>query len=123
MARQAQHGCFFCQNWDISKSRADQVRSQPVPPEDVRYGVEIGCESCVHYNEPTSGRIHHRYFKEAKKYGLKTVMVTNGYITYEASTTFTITLTRPTWTSRPSPRILRENHADASSAGVETLAC
>src|SRR2546429_5688996 len=21
-------GCFFCQNWDISKSRSDQVRSQ-----------------------------------------------------------------------------------------------
>jgi len=35
-------GCFFCQNWDISKSRADQVRSQPVPPEDVPLaGLEI----------------------------------------------------------------------------------
>ena len=28
-------GCFFCQNWDISKSRSDQVHSSYVPPEDV----------------------------------------------------------------------------------------
>ncbi len=28
-------GCFFCQNWDISKSRQDQVHSQRVSPEDV----------------------------------------------------------------------------------------
>ncbi len=39
-------GCFFCQNWDISKSRSDQVRSQHVPPEDVPLlALKHGCES------------------------------------------------------------------------------
>jgi pyruvate formate lyase activating enzyme len=28
-------GCFFCQNWDISKSRSDQVHSTHIPPEDI----------------------------------------------------------------------------------------
>jgi len=80
-------GCFFCQNWDISKSRSDQVRSQHVPPEDVPLlALKYGCESIAFtYNEPT---IWSEYIidicKEARKYGLKTVMVTNGYITYEA---------------------------------------
>ena len=36
-------GCFFCQNWDISKSKADQVRSNFVPPEDV-----VACPDCRH---------------------------------------------------------------------------
>jgi len=80
-------GCFFCQNWDISKSRADQVRSQAISPEDVPLlALKYGCESLAFtYNEPT---IWAEYVidicKEAKKFGLKTVMVTNGYITYEA---------------------------------------
>src|SRR6266513_2185747 len=39
-------GCFFCQNWDISKSRSDQVHSQDVPPEDVPLlALRYGCES------------------------------------------------------------------------------
>ena len=80
-------GCFFCQNWDISKSHADQVRSQPISPEDVPLlALKYGCDSIAFtYNEPT---IWAEYVidicKEAKRHGLKTVMVTNGYITYEA---------------------------------------
>jgi pyruvate formate lyase activating enzyme len=80
-------GCFFCQNWDISKSHADQVRSQHVPPEDVPLlALKYGCESIAFtYNEPTIwGEYVIDICQEAKKYGLKTVMVTNGYITYEA---------------------------------------
>ena len=80
-------GCFFCQNWDISKSRSDQVRSQHVPPEDVPLlALKHGCESLAFtYNEPTIwGEYIIDICKEARKYGLKTVMVTNGYVTYEA---------------------------------------
>jgi pyruvate formate lyase activating enzyme len=80
-------GCFFCQNWDISKSRSDQVHSQHVPPEDVpRLALKYGCDSIAFtYNEPTIwGEYVIDICKEAKKYGLKTVMVTNGYVTYEA---------------------------------------
>jgi pyruvate formate lyase activating enzyme len=80
-------GCFFCQNWDISKSRSDQVRSQHVPPEDVPLlALKYGCEAIAFtYNEPTIwGEYVIDICKAARKVGLKTVMVTNGYITYEA---------------------------------------
>jgi pyruvate formate lyase activating enzyme len=80
-------GCFFCQNWDISKSRQDQVRSQHVAPEDVPLlALEHGCESIAFtYNEPTIwGEYVIDICKAAKDHGLKTVMVSNGYITREA---------------------------------------
>jgi pyruvate formate lyase activating enzyme len=80
-------GCFFCQNWDISKSHQDQVRSHPVPPEEVPLlAMEYGCDSIAFtYNEPTIwGEYVIDICRAASKYGLKTVMVTNGYITYEA---------------------------------------
>jgi pyruvate formate lyase activating enzyme len=80
-------GCFFCQNWDISKSRQDQVHSQRVAPEDVPLlAMEHGCESIAFtYNEPTIwGEYVIDICKAAKDHGLKTVMVSNGYITREA---------------------------------------
>jgi pyruvate formate lyase activating enzyme len=80
-------GCFFCQNWDISKSRQDQVRSQRVSPDDVPLlALEHGCESIAFtYNEPTIwGEYVIDICKTAKDHGLKTVMVSNGYITREA---------------------------------------
>jgi pyruvate formate lyase activating enzyme len=80
-------GCFFCQNWDISKSRQDQVRSQRVASEDVPLlALEHCCESIAFtYNEPTIwGEYVIDICKAAKDHGLKTVMVSNGYITREA---------------------------------------
>ncbi len=80
-------GCFFCQNWDISKSHQDQVHSQNVPPEEVPLlALQNGCDSIAFtYNEPTIwGEYVIDICKAAKPYGLKTVMVSNGYITYEA---------------------------------------
>jgi pyruvate formate lyase activating enzyme len=80
-------GCFFCQNWDISKSHQDQVRSKQVPPEKVPLlALQYGCDSIAFtYNEPTIwGEYVIDICRAAKGYGLKTVMVTNGYITYEA---------------------------------------
>lgn len=80
-------GCFFCQNWDISKSRADQVGSAHVPPEDVvKLAIRNGCPSIAFtYNEPTIwGEYVIDICHAAKEYGLKTVMVSNGYITREA---------------------------------------
>lgn len=80
-------GCFFCQNWDISKSRADQIRSAHLEPEDaVAAAIEYGCPSIAFtYNEPT---IWAEYAidiaRAAHEAGLKTVMVTNGYVTREA---------------------------------------
>jgi pyruvate formate lyase activating enzyme len=80
-------GCFFCQNWDISKSHQDQVRSSQVPPQEVPLLAQrYGCKSLAFtYNEPTIwGEYVIDICKAAKPYGLKTVMVTNGYITYDA---------------------------------------
>lgn len=80
-------GCFFCQNWDISKSKADQVRSTYVPPEDVvALAIANRCPSIAFtYNEPT---IWAEYVIDicaaAREAGLNTVMVSNGYITREA---------------------------------------
>lgn len=80
-------GCFFCQNWDISKAKADQVRSRTLGPEEV---VELALEHRIPslaftYNEPT---IWAEYAvdiaREARAAGLNTVMVSNGYITREA---------------------------------------
>lgn len=80
-------GCFFCQNWDISKSKHDQVHSTYLPPEDVvLLAIRHGCPSLAFtYNEPTIwGEYVIDICAVAKQYGLKTVMVTNGYVTYEA---------------------------------------
>ncbi|HEY8713854.1 MAG TPA: AmmeMemoRadiSam system radical SAM enzyme [Candidatus Acidoferrum sp.] len=80
-------GCFFCQNWDISKSRQDQVHAQRVSPDDVPLlAKEHGCDSIAFtYNEPTIwGEYVIDICKAAKRHGLKTVMVSNGYITREA---------------------------------------
>jgi pyruvate formate lyase activating enzyme len=80
-------GCFFCQNWDISKSKADQTHSAYLNPEDVvKAAIQYGCPSIAFtYNEPT---IWAEYLIDisriAHQAGLKTVMVTNGYITPEA---------------------------------------
>jgi pyruvate formate lyase activating enzyme len=60
-----------------------------VPPEDVpRLALQHGCDSIAFtYNEPTIwGEYVIDICREAKKYELKTVMVTNGYITHEAFT-------------------------------------
>lgn len=80
-------GCFFCQNWDISKSRSDQVHSTHVEPEQaVELAIRYGCPSIAFtYNEPT---IWAEYVidicKIAHERGLNTVMVSNGYITSES---------------------------------------
>jgi pyruvate formate lyase activating enzyme len=80
-------GCFFCQNWDISKSKADQVNSIHLPPKDVvSLAIERGCPSIAFtYNEPTIwGEYVIDICHAARERGLNTVMVTNGYVTYEA---------------------------------------
>lgn len=80
-------GCFFCQNWDISKSRSDQVNSARLEPEEVVLAaIESRCPSVAFtYNEPTIwGEYVIDISRAAHQAGLKTVMVTNAYITREA---------------------------------------
>ncbi len=78
--------CKFCQNWDLSKAKFDQGRSIDLPPEQVvRAAIQYHSASIAFtYNEPT---IFAEYAMDtahlAHQHYLKTVMVTNGYITGE----------------------------------------
>jgi len=80
-------GCFFCQNWDISKSRQDQVHSTYMPPEDVVAwrGNTIARRLL---SRTTSQRFWGEYVVDilpgSARAGIATVMVSNGYITREA---------------------------------------
>jgi pyruvate formate lyase activating enzyme len=76
-------GCKFCQNWDMSKARSVERRSDLVTPEQIaQAAVDAGCESVAFtYNDPvifaefaidTAEACHAR--------GIRTVAVTAGYI-------------------------------------------
>ena len=79
--------CLHCQNWTISQASLDQAYTRELTPEEsVSKALNSGCASMAWtYNEPT---IWHEFTydsaKLAHKAGLKTVYVTNGYITEEA---------------------------------------
>ncbi len=79
--------CQHCQNWNISQVTLEEAFTKDISPEEaVRRAVGAGCSSISWtYNEPA---IWHEYTYDsavlAKKAGLKTIYVTNGYITPEA---------------------------------------
>jgi pyruvate formate lyase activating enzyme len=75
--------CKFCQNWDISKARADDRLQQHASPEAIaRAAVESGARSVAFtYNDPV---IFLEYAVDVaaacREAGVKTVAVTAGYI-------------------------------------------
>ncbi|MDH5437096.1 MAG: AmmeMemoRadiSam system radical SAM enzyme [Gammaproteobacteria bacterium] len=78
--------CKFCQNWDISKSRETRTLADEAMPDKIaRVAAEEGCRSIAYtYNDPV---IFHEYAidvaKECRKYDLKSVVVTAGYVCEE----------------------------------------
>jgi pyruvate formate lyase activating enzyme len=80
-------GCRYCQNWDISKARTDQVSATSLEPEQVvalarRHGTP---SIAFTYNEPTIwGEYVIDIAQLAHAQGINTVMVTNGYISRQA---------------------------------------
>lgn len=78
--------CKFCQNWDISQFRPEQVRSFPLFPQDVaELARRYGCESIAYtYTEPV---VFYEYMldsaQEGRARGVRSVMISNGYITKE----------------------------------------
>jgi pyruvate formate lyase activating enzyme len=78
--------CKFCQNWQISQSRPEQVRSIYMPPERVAtLAKEHKCESIAYtYGEPV---VFFEYVADAamrgREAGVKSVVVTGGYILEE----------------------------------------
>lgn len=78
--------CKYCQNWDIAQRFPEDVQATPMTPNQV---VEAALNSgsqiiAFTYNEPI---VWYEYMldiaKLAKEKGLKTVMVSNGYINQE----------------------------------------
>lgn len=78
-------GCQFCQNWHISKSKADPRINKTSPEKIVELAKELGCKSIAFtYNDPV---IFFEYAVDTAKLcrenGIKTVAVTAGYINPE----------------------------------------
>jgi len=75
--------CKFCQNWEISQFRPEQVRSMRRTPDDVaRIAKSRGCRSIAYtYSEPV---IFYEYMYDcavaARARGIKSIMISNGYI-------------------------------------------
>jgi pyruvate formate lyase activating enzyme len=80
-------GCKFCQNWDMSKARLDDLASAEVSPaEVVDLAVAEGCPSvAMTYNDPVIwAEFAIDIAKEARARGVRAVLVTAGYVTAEA---------------------------------------
>jgi pyruvate formate lyase activating enzyme len=80
-------GCRFCQNWSISKAKLDDSQSLGASPDEV---VELALRHNVPslaftYNDPVIwAEFAIDISRAARECGLKSVMVTAGYITPEA---------------------------------------
>ncbi len=78
--------CLFCQNWEISQAFPWEVDTRQATPEQVvEEAIRTGCRSIAFtYTEPI---IYYEYVldiaKLAKQKGLKTVVVSNGFISPE----------------------------------------
>lgn len=78
--------CKFCQNWEISQFRPEQVGAQYAPPEAiVRTARRYDCPTIAYtYSEPV---VFYEYAYEtsrvARQAGVGSVMITNGYIEKE----------------------------------------
>ncbi len=75
--------CKFCQNWEISQARPDQIDSYDLSPEKIaRYAKNNNCQSIAYtYTEPV---IFYEYMYDCAVAGhrknIKSVMISNGYI-------------------------------------------
>lgn len=75
--------CKMCQNWDISQSRPEQVRSTYLPPKDLAsLAQQYRCPSIAYtYSEPV---VFYEYMHDAADaghaVGVKSVVVTGGFI-------------------------------------------
>ena len=80
-------GCRFCQNWDMSKARPEDLPALHATPEQVVVlARREGCPSIAYtYNDPV---IFAEYVidtaREARAAGIRNVLVTAGYVTAEA---------------------------------------
>lgn len=75
--------CKFCQNWDISQFRPEDLKNHDLSPEKaVQNARELGCRSIAYtYSEPV---VFYEYMFDCavagNKEGIHSVMISNGYI-------------------------------------------
>ena len=75
--------CKFCQNWDISQSRPEQVRNAYLPPKELAsLAQQNHCPAIAYtYSEPV---VFYEYMRDAADaghaLGIKSVVVTGGFI-------------------------------------------
>jgi pyruvate formate lyase activating enzyme len=78
--------CRFCQNWDISKAKEDDVLADAATPRAIaETAARFGCRSVAFtYNDPI---VFHEYAvdvaRACREAGLRTVAVTSGYVCAE----------------------------------------
>lgn len=78
--------CKFCQNWEISQVRPEQVSAYYLSPEDVAsYAEQSGSKSIAYtYSEPV---VFYEYMLDCaiagRKRGIKSVVITAGYINHD----------------------------------------
>jgi pyruvate formate lyase activating enzyme len=78
--------CKFCQNWQISQVRPEQIRSIYMPPDKTALlAEEYQCRSIAYtYSEPI---IFYEYMEDCihagHQRGIRSVMITGGYISQE----------------------------------------
>jgi pyruvate formate lyase activating enzyme len=78
--------CKFCQNWEISQFRPEDVQSEYCPPEKVAdLAKQTGCASIAYtYSEPV---IFYEYMYDTavagRKKGVRSVIISNGFINQE----------------------------------------
>jgi pyruvate formate lyase activating enzyme len=80
-------GCRFCQNWSISKARLDEAQSVSADPQEiVKLALRHKVPSIAFtYNDPVIwGEFAIDISRLGRECGLKSVMVTAGYVTREA---------------------------------------
>ena len=80
-------GCRFCQNWSISKAKLDDLQALSVTPEEVvKLAQKQNTPSIAYtYNDPTIfGEYVIDISKLARDEGIRSVMVTAGYIDKQA---------------------------------------
>jgi pyruvate formate lyase activating enzyme len=78
--------CMFCQNWQISQIRPEEAQSFDLPPEAVaRLARQYGCASIAYtYTEPiVFSEYVHDCASVARAQGVRSVMVSNGFINQE----------------------------------------
>ena len=78
--------CKFCQNWQISQFRPEQIENIKITPEEVvRFAKERKCDTIAYtYSEPV---VFYEYMYDTavigKQKGVGSVMISNGYIKKE----------------------------------------